>query len=91
VETSGSRKYVTLTALDILISLIPEPVGPLRVLVFRFAKSTEFADALANHALRVVDVGLILVNNYQELDVYMSIWGKYSSKNIDFKKKFNNE
>jgi thiamine biosynthesis lipoprotein len=96
VETSGSyEKYVTFNGIrysHIIDTRTGYPAsGVISVTVF--AKSTEFADALATGVFVMgVDVGLDLVNQLPGIGcIYVDDKGKiFASKNIDLKK-FKNE
>lgn len=96
VETSGSyEKYVTFNGKrysHIIDTRTGYPaIGVISVSLF--AKSTEFADALATGVFVMgVDVGLDLVNQLPGVGcIYVDDKGKiFASKNIDLKK-FNNE
>ena len=96
VETSGSyEKYVTFNGIrysHIIDTRTGYPASGV-ISVSVFAKSTEFADALATGVFVMgVDVGLDLVNQLPGVGcIYVDDKGKiFASKNIDLKK-FNNE
>ncbi|CAM3050613.1 FAD:protein FMN transferase [Flavobacterium frigoris] len=96
VETSGSyEKYVTFNGIrysHIIDTRTGYPASGV-ISVSVFAKSTEFADALATGIFVMgVDVGLDLVNQLPGIGcIYVDDKGKiFASKNIDLKK-FNNE
>jgi thiamine biosynthesis lipoprotein len=96
VETSGSyEKYVTFNGKrysHIIDTRTGYPATGV-ISVSLFAKSTEFADALATGVFVMgVDVGLDLVNQLPGVGcIYVDDKGKiFASKNIDLKK-FNNE
>jgi thiamine biosynthesis lipoprotein len=96
VETSGSyEKYVTFNGIrysHIIDTRTGYPATGV-ISVSLFAKSTEFADALATGVFVMgVDVGLDLVNQLPGVGcIYVDDKGKiFTSKNIDLKK-FNNE
>ena len=96
VETSGSyEKYVTFNGIrysHIIDTRTGYPATGV-ISVSLFAKSTEFADALATGVFVMgVDVGLDLVNQLPGIGcIYVDDKGKiFASKNIDLKK-FNNE
>ncbi|WP_339920125.1 FAD:protein FMN transferase [uncultured Flavobacterium sp.] len=96
VETSGSyEKYVTFNGIrysHIIDTRTGYPASGV-ISVSVFAKSTEFADALATGVFVMgVDVGLDLVNQLPGIGcIYVDDKGKiFASKNIDLKK-FNNE
>jgi thiamine biosynthesis lipoprotein len=96
VETSGSyEKYVTFNGKrysHIIDTRTGYPATGV-ISVSLFAKSTEFADALATGVFVMgVDVGLDLVNQLPGVGcIYVDDKGKiFTSKNIDLKK-FNNE
>jgi thiamine biosynthesis lipoprotein len=96
VETSGSyEKYVTFNGIrysHIIDTRTGYPASGV-ISVSVFAKSTEFADALATGVFVLgVDVGLDLVNQLPGIGcIYVDDKGKiFTSKNIDLKK-FTNE
>jgi thiamine biosynthesis lipoprotein len=96
VETSGSyEKYVTFNGIrysHIIDTRTGYPASGV-ISVSVFAKSTEFADALATGVFVMgVDVGLDLVNQLPGIGcIYVDDKGKiFTSKNIDLKK-FKNE
>jgi thiamine biosynthesis lipoprotein len=96
VETSGSyEKYVTFNGIrysHIIDTRTGYPASGV-ISVSVFAKSTEFADALATGVFVMgVDVGLDLVNQLPGIGcIYVDDKGKiFASKNIDLKK-FKNE
>jgi thiamine biosynthesis lipoprotein len=96
VETSGSyEKYVTFNGIrysHIIDTRTGYPASGV-ISVSVFAKSTEFADALATGVFVMgVDVGLDLVNQLPGIGcIYVDDKGKiFASKNIDLKK-INNE
>ena len=96
VETSGSyEKYVTFNGIrysHIIDTRTGYPASGV-ISVSVFAKSTEFADALATGVFVLgVDVGLDLINQLPGVGcIYVDDKGKiFTSKNIDLKK-FENE